>query len=135
MKRIFKSAGIIIHDKKMLAVHKKGKKAGELIVPGGVLEHKESFEQALQREIMEELNVLISSYTEYNTFLGPAIYEQVELVMKCYHVNIIGIPKASNEIDQCVWVGKDYNSSAYTFASILGQQLLPQLLQDGYFGD
>ncbi|KTD42485.1 NUDIX hydrolase [Legionella quateirensis] len=130
-------AGALIFDpyKRVLAVHKRGKPARELIVPGGKIERDETDEQTLTRELYEELNVEVLSVYPYGVFQAKAIYEDALLVMRTYIVNIKGIPVPGSEIDRLVWLDANYGDSGYEFASILGQQIMPRLFAEGLLGN
>lgn len=67
-------AAILEYDEKILLV-KRGKEPhkGKLDLPGGFVEPKESAEDALKREIKEELNIEIEKPEYLNSF--PNIYE------------------------------------------------------------
>lgn len=129
--QLIHKVGAIILDEtgRMLAVHKRGKPAGELIVPGGKIEHHENHETALRRELREELGVELLTMTPFNVFEAVPIYESGLLIMYVYHVAISGEPVPSHEIDQLVWLDENYLTSGYTFASILGQKILPSVFQ------
>lgn len=132
MKSLHKAGAIILNEKgQMLAVHKRGKPENELIVPGGVVESAETHEDALHREVLEELGVEINNHHFYADFEAKAIYDDSWLHMKTFIVTLKSLPIASNEIDQLVWIGKDFNDNGYRYASILGLQLLPRLLAEG----
>lgn len=126
--------GALIFDanKRLLAVHKRGKPMNELIVPGGKVEANETYEQTLRREIAEELNTNIKEFEYYGEFQAKAIYEEKWLIMRTYLVSLDGEPSPSNEIDELVWLDHDYQASAYTFASILGQQILPKIFSSSH---
>ncbi|MBL7480445.1 NUDIX hydrolase [Legionella bononiensis] len=130
-------AGALIFDsyKRVLAVHKRGKPAKELIVPGGKIEGDETDEQTLRRELYEELNVDVLSIYPYGIFQAKAIYEEALLVMRTYIVNIKGIPVPGSEIDQLVWLDANYGESGFQYASILGQQIMPRLFAEGLLGN
>ncbi|KTD31235.1 mutator MutT protein [Legionella moravica] len=136
MPTIYK-AGALIFDSydRVLAVHKRGKPARELIVPGGKIEQDETDEQALRRELYEELNVEVLSIHPYGIFQAKAIYEDAVLVMRAYIVSIKGIPVPGNEIDRLVWLDAHYGESGFECASILGQQILPRLYAEGLLGN
>lgn len=132
MKSIHKAGAIILNAQgQVLAVHKRGKPENEFIVPGGVLEKEETHEMALHREIREELGVEIASFHFYADFEAKAIYDDCWLYMKTFLVVLKDAPKPNNEIDQLVWLDKNFNDAGYVFASILGKQLLPRLLSEG----
>ncbi|KTC97751.1 NUDIX hydrolase [Legionella erythra] len=122
-------AGALIFDEhdRVLAVHKRGKPPMDLIVPGGKVEAGETDEEALRRELQEELQVELRSATPFGRFQAQAIYEEALLVMHVYRVTIDGVPVPGQEIDQLVWLDDNYVNSGYQFASILGQQILPKL--------
>ena len=130
-------AGALIFDpyKRVLAVHKRGKPARELIVPGGKIERDETDEQTLRRELYEELNVEVLSVYLYGVFQAKAIYEDALLVMRTYIVNIKGIPVPGSEIDRLVWLDANYAESGFECASILGQQILPRIFAEGLLGN
>lgn len=122
-------AGALIFDEnhRVLAVHKRGKPPMELIVPGGKIETGETDEQALRRELQEELQVELLCATLFDHFQAKAIYEDALLMMRVYRVSIRGIPSPGQEIDELVWLDANYLTSGYQFASILGKQILPRL--------
>ncbi len=125
--------GAIIFDElgQLMAVHKKGKPALELIVPGGKMEKGEDDEQTLHRELYEELNATVKFFKFYGQFEDKAIYEDTWLIMRTYLVSLCNPPQPSNEIDQIVWLNHDYKNSGFQFASILGKQILPKIFPRG----
>lgn len=133
MNRVLKptiiKAGALIFDThhRVLAVHKRGKPPMDLIVPGGKVEAGETDEDALRRELQEELQVELRSAVPFGRFQAQAIYEEALLVMRVYRVTIDGVPAPGKEIDQLIWLDANYLTSGYQFASILGQQILPKL--------
>jgi 8-oxo-dGTP diphosphatase len=125
---IIKIGAIIFNEKQeLLAVHKSGKPAMELIMPGGKREEDESDEDTLKRELMEELGAHISSIQFFDEFQDKAIYEDKWLIMRVYHVTLCNKPTPQHEIDQLVWLNKDYHTTNYIFASILGKKILPRI--------
>lgn len=53
-------AGVVIKEGKvLLARHTYGKGKGMLIVPGGYVNHNETPQEALKREFLEEVNIII----------------------------------------------------------------------------
>jgi len=58
--------GIVIKDDKIALVRKaRGGYKGKLDLPGGGIEHTESIEEALHRELKEELNATVTKETLY----------------------------------------------------------------------
>lgn len=130
--KVIHKVGAIILDEnnRMLAVHKRDKPARQLIVPGGKIDKNETHEEALRRELREELRVELNSYKEFGVYSAEAIYEPgTQLIMYVYVVSILGEPVPSEEIDAIVWLDANYATSGYEFASILGKKILPALFQ------
>lgn len=87
MKTVHVAAAIIKKGNKVLiAKRKKGEFAGLWEFPGGKVEEGESFEAALKREILEELElkITISEYLTKATYTYP----DFELNMECYICSI-----------------------------------------------
>ena len=86
-------AAVIFDEKKILVSQRDGgDMAGRWEFPGGKIEAGETHEQALKREIMEELGIIIS----VDSFLLTIEYDYPEfhLVMHCYQCAILfGAPR------------------------------------------
>lgn len=99
---IDKLAFIFIVKKKILVTRSKGKDVW--YIPGGKRESGESDEQALIREVMEELSVKLipSSITPYGVFIAQAHGkpEGVMVKMTCYTAEFDGELDVSNEIEE-----------------------------------
>ncbi|GIU07309.1 MULTISPECIES: NUDIX domain-containing protein [unclassified Shewanella] len=112
MKVIDKLAWVLIRDGKLLAVRSKGKQL--FYLPGGKREAGESDEQALVREIKEELSVELEPSTiEYmNTFTAQADgkAEGVSVKLTCYFADFTGELQPDAEIEQLEFV--DLNDEA-----------------------
>lgn len=86
MKNVEVVAAIIIKDEKILAVQK-GKAKFDYVsykweFPGGKVEVGESLEQAIQREILEELHIRVTPKDVLNTI--EHTYPDFHLVMHCF---------------------------------------------------
>lgn len=101
-KLIDKLAWIFIQDGKLLTVRSKGKTL--FYLPGGKREPGESDEQALIREIREELSVelLPDSIRYADTFVGPADgkADDVSVQLTCYFADFSGELKPDAEIEE-----------------------------------
>ncbi len=106
MKTIDKLAWIEIKNKSILSTKTYGK--DKYYIPGGKREIGETDQQALLREIYEELNVTIDKNTL--TYIGVfeaqahGHTEGVSVKMTCYSGNYSGQLKASSEIEEIVWL-------------------------------
>ncbi len=96
---------------------------------GGHVEAGETPEQALVRELKEELNIHIDKYSLYKTFESPN-----EARPNTKFVFLVHIPEAANELtlyEGQYLKGIDLSERAdYTFANILGQ-ILDEYAQSG----
>lgn len=105
MKEIDKLAWIHIKDKQFLSTRSKGKDI--YYIPGGKREAGESDDQALIREIKEELTIdlTLESITYLGTFKGQAhgMPAGVQVKMTCYEAEFTGEIQAASEIDEVVW--------------------------------
>jgi len=106
MKIIDKLAWIELKDKTILSTKSYGK--DKYYIPGGKREAGETDEQALVREISEELNVDIDVKTlnYMGTFEAQAHghAEGIIVKMTCYSGKYIGELKASAEIEEIKWL-------------------------------
>lgn len=104
---IDKLAWLHIEDGKLLAARSKGRQL--LYVPGGKREPGESDEQALIREIREELSIdLVPGTAEYvETFVAQADGkpEGVKVRVTCYRAAFEGLVQAAAEIEEVLWIG------------------------------
>lgn len=109
MKIIDKLALIDIKDRKVLCARSKGK--SKYYIPGGKRELGESDEEALIREVQEELSVEIDpgSIKFYGNFQAQADGQPagVEVKMQCYTASYAGNPTPSAEIDSISWLNQD----------------------------
>ncbi|MDW3191367.1 MAG: NUDIX domain-containing protein [Cytophagales bacterium] len=106
MKEIDKLALIDLENGQILGTRSKGKTT--FYLPGGKRDPGESDEQALIREIKEELNVdLLTDTIDYlGTFQAQADGKAagVTVKMTCYTANYDGIPAPTSEIEEIRWL-------------------------------
>ena len=105
MKQIDKLAWIELKDKSILMTKSKGKEIS--YIPGGKREIGETDEQALLREIYEELSVSIDESTlKYIGIFEAQAHGHLEgttVKMTCYSGDYVGQLKASSEIEKIKW--------------------------------
>src|SRR3989338_5859381 len=123
--QIDKLALIFIRNKKLLATMSKGKDVYYL--PGGKRNGNETDEEALVREIKEEMSVdLIPESIQYfNTYEAQAHGkpEGTTVRITCYIAEFNGILTPANEIERIVWV----DSSDAEKATVTGKIILEDL--------
>lgn len=105
-KIIDKLAWIHIVDKRILSTRSKGKDT--YYIPGGKRENNETDQQALIREIKEELSVdLLPETLEYVGQFEAQAHGQTEGIivrMTCYTADYAGAIGADSEIEEVVWL-------------------------------
>ena len=106
MKLIDKLAWIEIQDKSILSTRSYGK--DKFYVPGGKRENGETDEQALYREIKEELSIDIRRDTIrfVGVFQAQADGQVTGTIVKmtCYMADYTGQLKADSEIEEIRWL-------------------------------
>ena len=125
---IYKAAGILIKDRKFLGTRSKGKKF--FISPGGKIQLNESIQDALKRELYEELKIDVdaSDLQNFGTFFAVAKGEEDKylqmdvLIVSKWKGHII----PSNEIEETMWIDSKL-SSDIELGSIFKNDVLPKL--------
>lgn len=128
---IEKSAGIIIKDNKLLLVS--GGNNNFFWMPGGKLEVGETPEDALKREIKEELDIGLLSFKPYITYLSDQ--EEDGTIRKVYTfiINYEGQINNQAEIDRMAWLSKeDFEKETIPLQLGVKTHLIPQLIKDGW---
>jgi NAD+ diphosphatase len=103
-------AAFIVNEKNELLVCKRGKEPekGTLDLPGGFVDNDESAEQALKREIAEELHATVTGLTylyslpncyEYSGLTIPTL----DMFYKCQLEDLSNI-KPSDDVEDCFFV-------------------------------
>ena len=97
---------------KVLCVRTKGK--DKFYIPGGKIEQGEQPEEALVREIKEELGLTINknSIMPVTTITADAhgVDSHVLVEMQCFFADYEGTISANAEIAEIKWVGDDYHA-------------------------
>lgn len=128
------SSGVMIRGGKLLVERSPGKGKHTFVAPGGKLEDGESHEQALVRELMEELGitVLAQDLELYSTDEAEAANNPgTRVVMKSYLVKKWqGTPHPSGEVEELVWV-KMQDIGTVPIGSIFEHSVMPKLHADG----
>lgn len=124
-KIIDKLAWIEIKEGKILVARSKGKET--FYIPGGKREDGENDQEALTREIEEELSVslLPASLKYYGTFSAQAHghAEGIVVQMTCYKGDFEGKIKAAAEIEEVAWLVFDEMDKTSHVDKIIFQDL------------
>lgn len=125
---IYKSAGIIIQNRKMLVARPFGKTA--FVAPGGRIAEDEMPIQTLKRELAEEFGLQVDEQdlTPFGTFSAEAANHPGQQVhMEVFMVrDWQGDIQPCNEIDELIWL-TTATPHDVEIGSIFGQEVLPQL--------
>ena len=126
MKIHHKIGAVIIRNKKLLMCRKEGEP--HFILPGGRPEGNETPEQALARELKEELGVKLVSSKFHKTYEATHFMDKDTLVrMDVYFADFEGEPKAQDEIAEFRWVNSKYKENGVKVASIHVDFVIPEL--------
>ena len=102
------------------------------IMPGGRIKEGETPEQALKRELKEELNVDLVSMEFFKSWQAPHFRDKDKIVkMDTYFVKVQGNPKPGREINEIKWIDSKYKEKGIQVASINEDFLIPQLKAKG----
>ncbi|MBI3052374.1 NUDIX domain-containing protein [Candidatus Woesearchaeota archaeon] len=118
---IVKAGLAAIRSGKLLLVKKKGLR--QLIMPGGKVMAGESFRQALQRELQEELGTKAGNLRLLGKFVDVAAGQKGSLQIVLFSGALSGRPRPGSEIKKIVWVG----SGSARVSPIVKNKILPFL--------
>lgn len=97
-------AWLHVRGGRVLGVRTRGR--DRFYLPGGKLKPGESHEDALIREVHEELGLQLSELRPAFSVAAPAHGLPVEtlLTMHCFHATARGVPQPGAEIDELTWL-------------------------------
>lgn len=130
-KDIDKLAWIFIKDRQVLSAVSKGKDT--YYIPGGKRDPGESDEQALVREIKEELSVdiVLDTISYFDTFKAQAHGKPEGIMVKitCYKADYTGEIKPDSEIEEAVWISsKDKEKCSVVVKHLLDDLVAKNLI-------
>jgi 8-oxo-dGTP pyrophosphatase MutT (NUDIX family) len=125
---IQKAGGILLKDRHFLVSRSKGKDF--FVAPGGRVEEGEETEDALIRELREELCITVSpdDIAPFGTFYAQAAGEiDQRLQMDVFMVTRWeGDIVAANEVEELIWINSS-PPAGMTLGSIFEKEVLPML--------
>lgn len=130
MKTIHKIAAMVIKDDSFLMVRKVGKDVWTNL--GGKPEGSETEEEALRREIKEELDCDSVVGRKLGDFEAKAVHD-VDTVVKLstYLVELVGTPKVIDpELEEFRFITKDYKSKGIKLPPSIEEGILPYCIKN-----
>lgn len=111
----------------------KAKEKQHYVFPGGKQEPNESIEQALDREIKEELGANIKNVEKIG-FVKGQTPDGRELEMYLYLAELLNEPSANSEIEEIRWMSRqDIDSYLPQMTPMTIEHVLPFLLEKKLF--
>jgi 8-oxo-dGTP diphosphatase len=130
MNVIHKIAAVVIQDNGFLMVRKVGKDIWTSL--GGKPEGNETEEQALIREIKEELDCDCTVKKKLGEFQSRAVFDDAVVRLSTYLVELKGTPKISDpELEEFKFINWDYNSKGIKLPDIIEEQVIPICVKEG----
>jgi len=130
MKEIHKIIAIVIKDNKLLMVRKAGKDIWTSL--GGKPERGETDEEALLREIKEELDCDAEVVRNLGEFKAKAVFDDAMVRLSAYLVNLIGEPNISDpELEEFMFVPSDYKEKGIKLPPSIEGQVIPYCIREG----
>jgi len=130
MKLIHKIAAMVIKEDSFLMVLKHGKDIWTNL--GGKPEGDETEEEALVREIQEELNCDCQVHRKLGDFEAKAVFDDAIVRLSVYLVDLKGDPKISDpELKEFRFIPKNYKELGIKLAPSIENQILPFCIKEG----
>jgi 8-oxo-dGTP diphosphatase len=131
MKEIHKIIAIVIKDNKFLMVRKVGKDIWTNL--GGKPEEAETEEQALVREIQEEIHCDATVIKKLGDFKAQAVFDDAIVKLSAYLVNLNGEIKLDDpELEECKFIPNNYKELGIKMPVSIEEYILPFLIDNGY---
>jgi 8-oxo-dGTP diphosphatase len=129
MKQIHKIAAIVIQNNSFLMVRKKGKDVWTNL--GGKPEGNETEEEALIREIKEEVNCNATVLKKIGDFEAKAVFDDAIVKLSVYLVKLQGTPIiCDEELEEVKFISKNYKSLGIKMPPSIEEQILPMLVKE-----
>lgn len=130
MKEIHKIAAMVIQDDAFLMVRKKGKDIWTNL--GGKPEGNETEEEALIREIKEEMGCGTTIIKKLGDFRAPAIFDDAIVRLSVYLVELNGdVIFADSELEEYRYIPKNYRELGIQLPPSVYNHIIPFCIQAG----
>ena len=120
-------SAVIIKDKKVLLV--RSFSFPFFGTPGGAIEKGESKQEALRREIKEEIGAELKSFSPYISYIAP--WRDTKHKVHAFIVEVAGKVVPLSEIRDIVWYSKEnFLNNDLKLAIGVEKNLIPKLIKD-----
>ena len=130
MQTIHKAAAVVIRNNEFFMVRKKGKDIWTSL--GGKLEPGETEEEALAREIQEEVHCDALIVRKLGDFSGDAAFDDAIVTLSVYLVEFQGEPMLDDpELEEARFIPKNHKELGIQFTQIMEEQIIPFCIKEG----
>ncbi len=130
MREIFKVAAVVIKNNEFFMVRKVGKDVWTSL--GGKPEQGETEEQALLREIREEIHCDAKIIRKLGDFCAKAVFDDAIVKLSAYLVDLDGEVRLDDpELEDCAFISRDYKKKGIKMPSSIEEQILPLCVKEG----
>lgn len=127
--KIFKVAAVVIKDNKFLMVRKTGKDIWTNL--GGKPEVGESDEQALKREVKEELDCETVIIERIGEFENKAVFDDATIHISFFLTELVGSPRISDdELEEFKFISEADVKAGIKMPLTITEQLIPILIKN-----
>jgi 8-oxo-dGTP pyrophosphatase MutT (NUDIX family) len=130
MKTIHKIAAVVIQDNKFFMVRKVGRDIWTSL--GGRPEPGETEEQALLREIQEEVHTDAEIIKKIGDFEAKAAHDDAMVRISAYQVKLTGDIRLDDpELEECRFLGKSWEAEGVKLPDSIKDQVIPYCVKEG----
>ena len=120
---------LLVENGKVLMVKEYDKNF--FVLPGGRIEKSEGLEEALQRELSEELNVKAVNLEKYGEYRLRGKAEGSYMNFTVFTGDLVGNPVLGEDIEKMAWIDSEYKSQNLRVGVIAEKVLFPELVKKG----
>jgi 8-oxo-dGTP diphosphatase len=124
------AGAVVLLERRLLVVSKQAA-PDVFYLPGGKPEPGESMEEAVRREVREELGVDVVEAAHFQDVAAPAAIEKVPMELTVFRVTLDGEPAINAELAALDWVA---DASRPGLGPAIRDHVIPALVDAGLLG-